>query len=363
MKRWAWVAILAAGLTTAVARGADETSSWKPVNAPWPGGPTASVWKMTAWPGKDQVIVSTRANGLWSSTDGGDTWGRMGEPGKTPPNAGQAVQFVFDPNDPNTMWTSGMYNYGVWKTADGGKTFTHISNVSKDDGKTWAPFGEPLPFKARGFAYDALRKCFFAWEDHAEAPRKDGEVVRWDLPADMDSAFLPKSADLTVWDGEGYADGNGWISPAGKSTFRVTSTEHYNGKQSLEYHAEGVASSSGGWNWANWNMAAVTDLSGFESLAFYVKVTGDKPAKVPVSLACGPSKVESERLDLATYSPDFTDGQWHRVTVPLKDLYGASKFDPKTAYELRFLTDEARESTFDMYVDVVRLLRAPSRKY
>ncbi len=524
MKRWTLLPILAVGLMiAATARGEEQASSWKPVNGKWEGGSTAAIWIMAGWPGKDEVVASTRGNGLWSSTDRGATWRRMGQPGKTPPNAGEAVQIVFDPKDPNTMWASGMYNFGVWKTADGGKTFTHLSNnnhvdgfavdftdperktqlmglheqehslhestdggatwtkigdkipegtafstnpiildaktwiinssgykkgeewgifrtvdggqtwtnvskegasgsptitskgtifwyvlwdqqiiksddqgktwqrvkgaargnvievrpdrlvalggnrkaqlyVSKDDGATWTPFGDPLPFKAHGFTYDAAGKCFFAWpERNGNGPLKDGEIIRWDLPADVDAAFSQKSSDLTVWDGEGFADGNGWISPAGKNAFRVTSKEHYNGNQSLQYHVEGTASSSGGWNWANWQMGGATDLTGFEKLTFYVKLTGSKPTQVQTSLACGPNKVASENVDLAKYAPDYADGQWHLVSIPLMDLYGASKFDPKAAYELRFSTTEANDSTFDLYVDVVRFVKAPGR--
>jgi hypothetical protein len=69
----------------------------------------------------------------------------------------------------------------------------------------------------------------------------------------LEAAFVPKTSDLTVWDGEGFADGNGWIAPKGNTAFRVTSAEHYNGAHALQYHVEGVESSSGGWNWANWH--------------------------------------------------------------------------------------------------------------
>src|SRR5882724_5237968 len=113
--------------------------AWQSIDGTWDGGSTAPIWKLMVWPGKDLLIASTRSNGLWSSADGGESWKRMGEPGKTPPNAGQAVTFVFDPKDDQTMWTAGMYGYGVWKTSDGGKTFTqlikdktHVDGISVD---------------------------------------------------------------------------------------------------------------------------------------------------------------------------------------------------------------------------------------
>jgi len=116
---------------------------WKKIDGVWEGGSTAVIWKMVVWPGKDLVIASTRSNGLWSSSDGGENWKRMGQPGKTPSNAGQAVTFVFDPTDPKTMWTAGMYNYGVWKTSDAGQTFTHLGKNDHCDGIA-VDFADPL---------------------------------------------------------------------------------------------------------------------------------------------------------------------------------------------------------------------------
>jgi hypothetical protein len=226
--------------------------------------------------------------------------------------------------------------------------------VSKDEGKNWTPFGEPLPFGGRGFTYDGVRKSFFACAEKGS----EGAVARWDVK-DLDAAFGAVTSDVTVWDGEGFADGNGWSAPQDKCSFKQVSTEHYNGKNSLEYHVSGVASSSAGWNWANWQSGAMTDVAGFESLSFYIKVTGDKPEKVQVNINNGPDKggATSETVDVAKYAPDFMDGQWHQVVVPLKDLQGASKFNAKNTYEIRLITNQAKESTVNIYVDVVKFIK------
>ncbi len=348
IRRPSYLLIILASLASVVR--ADDGPVWKKIDGDWQGGSTSVVWKMVVWPGKDLVIASTRSNGLWSSGDEGETWKRMGQPGKTPPNTGQAVQFVFDPVDPQTMWTSGMYNYGVWKTSDGGQTFTHLGKnehcdgiavdftdplrktllvglheqehslhrsidggltwekigdkippdtafssdpilldartyiinsagykkgenwgiyrtedagqtwalvskegasgnhtvtskgqifwsclwdqhtitstdqgktwsrvrgpargqileiapdrlialggmnktrlfVSKDDGKSWTPFGPVAPFKTHDFAYDAARKSIFVWLDSEANVRPSGSIARWDLPGDIESAF------------------------------------------------------------------------------------------------------------------------------------------------------------------------------
>ena len=216
---------------------------------------------------------------------------------------------------------------------------------------------------AHGFTYDAAGKCFFAWpERNGNGPLKDGEIIRWDLPADLDAAFVAK---IVRSDGPGTAKATPTATagsrPPARTLFaslpRSITTATSRGSITLKW----TSSSSGGWNWANWQMSGATDLTGFEKLTFYVKLTGSKPTQVQTCMACGPDKVASEIVDLAKYAPDYGDGQWHLVSVPLKDLSGASKFDPKAAYELRFSTTEAKDSTFDLYVDVVRFLKAPAK--
>lgn len=138
----------------------------------------AGPWKLACIPNTGEVIVSMVALGLWSSSDGGATWRRMGADGQRPPDKGQAVHFVFDHGNPKNFWTSGMYGYGVWKTTDGGRKFEKLgphdhcdgmgvdladpghktlllglheqarsTHKSVDGGKTWASIGDKLPEK------------------------------------------------------------------------------------------------------------------------------------------------------------------------------------------------------------------------
>lgn len=170
---------------------AGETAAWK--NAAGDLNPgdwsKGGIWKLAAWPGKDEIVASMRSQGLFSTKDGGATWKRMGEPGKTSPaKAGQAVQFVFDPKNKDTFWTSGMYGYGVWVTTDGGATFSplgkfpnnHAEGIavdftdperktllvglheqvnslhkSVDGGKTWVKIGDKIPPETN-FTHDPI---------------------------------------------------------------------------------------------------------------------------------------------------------------------------------------------------------------
>jgi photosystem II stability/assembly factor-like uncharacterized protein len=137
---------LAAGLARAAAPPAAEAGAWQGATGnlaekEWAGD--KGVWKLTAWPGKDLLVVSMVEKGLWASKDGGKTWARLGAPGKTPPDKGSAIQFIFDPKNKDAMWCSGMYGFGLWATADGGATFAQLGKETHMDGMA-VDFSEPL---------------------------------------------------------------------------------------------------------------------------------------------------------------------------------------------------------------------------
>jgi photosystem II stability/assembly factor-like uncharacterized protein len=75
-------------------------------------------------------------DGLYKSTDAGETWMRVGFE-----NAGQTGHFEIDPRDSNVvyvalqgpLWSAGG-DRGLFKTTDGGSTWTSILSVSEDTG-------------------------------------------------------------------------------------------------------------------------------------------------------------------------------------------------------------------------------------
>ena len=135
----------------------------------------AGVCLLAAVPGRDEVIAGVSEAGLWSSTDGGVSWRKLGAEDKVQ-ITNRPYQTVFDPKDPNVFWISGSYGPGIFKTRDGGKTFqrlgelSHVDSLgvdltdperrtllvglheqerslhkSTDGGKTWQKIGDRLP--------------------------------------------------------------------------------------------------------------------------------------------------------------------------------------------------------------------------
>jgi photosystem II stability/assembly factor-like uncharacterized protein len=86
------------------------------------------------------------ADGLWRSTDGGDTWSPV-DPSQI--NI-QVVAVAVSPADPSrilvgmTDWSSNP-NQGIWLSADGGKSFTRLTDFDTTQGPNWAN-GKALVF-------------------------------------------------------------------------------------------------------------------------------------------------------------------------------------------------------------------------
>ena len=156
---------------------ASQESTWKNVT-PGVGGETwgyAGVTLLAAVPDRDEIIAGVSESGLWSSSDGGSTWKKLGaqdrEPIKNRPH-----QITFDPKNSKTFWISGCYGAGIFRTNDGGASFHRLGkldhvdgiavdfsdparktlltglheqarslHVSHDGGETWEKIGDRLP--------------------------------------------------------------------------------------------------------------------------------------------------------------------------------------------------------------------------
>ncbi len=99
-----------------------------------------STMQLASAPGSDQILVGLSQTGVFSSTNGGETWAPIGAPGQINhmPN-----QFVFDPRDLNHFWWSGMYGDCLYETKNRGATVTRIGTLTHCDG-VGVDFKDPL---------------------------------------------------------------------------------------------------------------------------------------------------------------------------------------------------------------------------
>ena len=85
---------------------------------------------VSAHPARDEMIAGIALQGLWSSEGGSDSWAQLGVGAGSDTITNRPGSIVYDPDDPNRWWESGIYNGGgVYETRDGGATFTQLGDV------------------------------------------------------------------------------------------------------------------------------------------------------------------------------------------------------------------------------------------
>lgn len=122
----------------------DAGTSWEPV---FDGQPVSSIGSLAVapsdpnvvWAGTGEAFIRSNVshgNGIYKSTDAGKTWTRMGLE-----NTGRIGRIVVDPRDPDVVFAAAMghcygpqQERGVFRTADGGKTWTRVLFVDENTG-------------------------------------------------------------------------------------------------------------------------------------------------------------------------------------------------------------------------------------
>ena len=74
------------------------------------------------------VLVGTVGNGLYRSTDAGETYTRISNSGAGLPG-GSVTEIVVDPND-DAIYYAGVVGSGVYRSADGGATWASVNNTA-----------------------------------------------------------------------------------------------------------------------------------------------------------------------------------------------------------------------------------------
>ncbi|MEY2411039.1 MAG: hypothetical protein QOF48_3709 [Verrucomicrobiota bacterium] len=85
-------------------------------------------------PGQDRIIAGIAKRGLWQTTDGGDHWAPLGQATDSDAIVNRPSRIFYDPANANIFWESGIYNGpGVYRTTNGGQSFQHLGNARHND--------------------------------------------------------------------------------------------------------------------------------------------------------------------------------------------------------------------------------------
>jgi hypothetical protein len=170
---------------------------------------------------------------------------------------------------------------------------------------------------------------------------------------------------LAIWDGDGAGAGaQGWEScdkqPNCVAKVGPDSGSGVNGSTALKLHGEGPGYIGMGWNLFGWYPEnAGVDLSPYSHLSFQIRVDAKSPDEAPdpgsvgVLLGCSRNKNDSATVSVERYAKGFTDGKWHKITIPIANFVkgAGAKFDLGSFWEFRIATWSASPRKFDLYVD------------
>ena len=85
-------------------------------------------------PGQDRIIAGIAKRGLWQTSDGGANWTQLGQGAGSDPIVNRPSRILYDPTDPKIFWESGIYNsFGIYETIDGGQGFKHLGRAKHND--------------------------------------------------------------------------------------------------------------------------------------------------------------------------------------------------------------------------------------
>jgi hypothetical protein len=178
---------------------------------------------------------------------------------------------------------------------------------------------------------------------------------------------------LILWDGESIevTEGTrpgGWAGcnekdTCGSSVERAPGTGTQ-GSTGLRFPGHGSGWIGMGWYWSGLLARSGADLQKYGTVTFSMRVDAKSPdqsllaARTWVALAGGPER-HSRSVLVANCVPDFNDGRWHKVAVPMGELYrpGDPAFDPRQVFALWVSSSGPNVRDFDVYLDDIAFER------
>lgn len=164
-----------------------------------------------------------------------------------------------------------------------------------------APDASRFPSDYQGKPFDDLA---YRAEQQAEA----------EIPRQPYHAFTPA---LIAWDSK-TPNGSGWVGKEEPSASIRLDNPDSEGKRVIHYHVtlNNYRYAVFGWQWGRSEDLPI-DLQSYDAVSFSLKVTG--PQK-PQELFFGVTEMQPAPISLREYDPDFSDGSWHHITIPVRAM-------------------------------------------
>ena len=142
-RRWPWK-FESGGPGSGIFRSTDGGETWEELTRK-PGLPKGIIGRVglavSAKPGRLWALVEAEDGALFRSEDYGETWQRVSEKGDLRWRAWYFHHLCADPVDPDTLW---VLDLKLWKSIDGGKTFSEVPTPHGDHHDHWIDPKNPL---------------------------------------------------------------------------------------------------------------------------------------------------------------------------------------------------------------------------
>jgi len=166
---------------------------------------------------------------------------------------------------------------------------------------------------------------------------------------------------LFVFDSKTHSGGKGWVGKGEEAATIGLDEADSQGKRPIHYHNKlhRYLYSVFGWQW-DAPQAKPIDIRQYDAVSFEIKVTG--PQK-PQQLFFAITELNPAPVPLNEYNPEFANGAWHRITIPVQDMKWRGLTANKDLSDLRgfvFMTFVWDAAEFDVELDHFSFDRDPS---
>ncbi len=170
--------------------------------------------------GPDNMLVTDAYAGVFRSADGGVTW----QPSNTgitirTGTSGDAIPvfcLTIDPHDNDIVWAGTQYLRGIFRSADGGKTWTQRNNgVVEPDGITFRGF--TVDPRSSDIVYAAAELSSWQWNSGTPKPGREFDLTKGVVYKTTDGG----ATWTAVWRGDNLARYI-WIDPDHPDTVYVS---------------------------------------------------------------------------------------------------------------------------------------------
>jgi len=174
----------------------------------------------------------------------------------------------------------------------------------------------------------------------------------------ISTEILPSKPKYIVYDGEtsttNYSSGGGWAAPSG-STIKEVTTEYNSYNHSIELSLTWDNWWGGaGYNWAGWwRQEKILDLSQFESVEFWIKVSSI-PANAVINFQLKDStNAITNEINIIPYLGSNYIDVWKRVEIPLSEFSG---IDFSKVWEIQIGVTGVQTGSALLYIDDIAFI-------